>query len=243
MSPARDPRGRARLLALMVWPAIAALIGLGTWQVHRSGWKTELIASIETRRSAPAIPLPSDLMADDVAEREFTHVRVTGRFRHQDEMIVLARSRKGAAGSRVVTPLETDDGRVVLVDRGWIPIGAEDPAERAEGQTAGLVALNGLLRARGQTNSFTPDNQPEANIWYWIDPEAMAKRAGIAPQPIYVEAGPAANPGGLPVGGRPVIDIPNNPVQYAITWYGLAAGLLAVYVFYRRAERRRPADP
>ena len=64
-----------------------------------------------------------------------------------------------------------------------------------------------------------------------------------APQPFYVEAGPAANPGGLPVGGRPVIDIPNNHVQYAITWYGLAAGLLAVYVFYRRAERRRPADP
>jgi surfeit locus 1 family protein len=240
MTAARGDRDRSRLLALLVWPAIAVLIGLGTWQTQRLDWKAELIESIETRQNAPAIALPTGLTAAEVEAREFTNIQVTGRFRHADEMIVLARSREGRAGSRVVTPLETDDGRVVLIDRGWVPVGAEDPAMRAEGQVAGMVALDGLLRAPGRTNLFTPDNQPDENVWYWIDPEAMATRAGITAQPFYIEAGPAANSGGLPVGGRPVLAIANNHLQYAITWYGLAAGLLAVYVVFRRAERRRP---
>ena len=100
----------------------------------------------------------------------------------------------------------------------------------------------GLLRGRPETNPFTPDNQPDENVWYWVQLDAMAARAGVPPLPFYVEAGPAANPGGLPIGGRPVVELANNHLQYAITWYGLAAGLLAVYVFYRRGERRRPTD-
>ncbi len=242
MTLAHDARGRIRLLPLVVWLAMAVLIGLGTWQAQRLGWKTELIERIEARIAAPAIPLPGDLTAANVDDLEFTRVRLAGIFRHEAEMIVLARPRKGEAGSRVVTPIETDDGRWVLVDRGWIPIGAEDPARRSQGQIGGKATVDGLLRGRPQTNPFTPDNRPGENVWYWIESEAMAKRAGIAPLPFYVEAGPAANPGGLPIGGRPVIDIPNNHLQYAITWYGLAAGLLAVYVFYRRAERRRPTE-
>ena len=194
---------------------------------------------METRIQAPAVPLPADLTAANIRETEFTHVRLTGQFHHDKEMIVLARPRKGVVGARVVTPMETDDGRWVLVDRGWIPADAGDAARRLEGQVAGPTSVEGLLRAPPQTNPFTPDNQPAQNAWYWIDPEAMAAHAGVAPQPFYVEAGPAPNPGGLPIGGRPVLDIANNHLQYAITWYGLALGLLAVYVIYRRSERRQ----
>jgi len=242
MTQARDGRGQAGLLALIVWPAIAVLIGLGTWQAQRLVWKTELIERMQARLSAPAKALPSDITASSINELEFTRVLATGVFRHESEMIVLARTRKGEAGSRVVTPFVTEAGRSVLVDRGWVPIGAEDPAGRAQGQIVGTTTVEGLLRGRPQTNPFTPDNQSAENVWYWIEPEAMSVHAGFEPQTFYVEAGPAANPGGLPVGGRPVAEIANNHLQYAITWYGLAAGLLGVYVFYRRAERRRSAE-
>lgn len=239
MTETSKHRRQARLLALMVWPSLAVLIGLGSWQLQRLGWKTDLIAKMTARIEASAVPLPADVSAATIDDLEFTQVRVTGRFRHADEMVVLARPRKGEAGSRVVTPMETEDGRWILIDRGWIPIGAEDPARRSGGQITGSTSVEGLLRAPPQTNLFTPNNRPEENVWYWIDPAAMAERAGFAPQPFFVEAGPAPNPGGLPVGGRPVLDIPNNHLQYAITWFGLAAGLLAVYVIYRRSERRR----
>jgi len=239
---AHEEQGRIRLLPLLVLPALAVLIGFGTWQVHRLSWKTELIERMQARLSAPAIPLPENITAANIDDLEFTHVRLTGTFRHADEMIVLARPRKGEVGSRVVTPMESESGRVVLIDRGWIPADADDPAARSQGQIAGLTTVEGLLRGRPETNPFTPDNQPDDNVWYWVQPDAMAVRAGMPPLPFYVEAGPAANPGGLPIGGRPVIEIANNHLQYAITWYGLAAGLLAVYVFYRRGERRRSTD-
>ncbi len=238
MNAARRARSRAGLLDLLVWPAIAVLVGLGTWQVQRLGWKTDLIDRMEARLSAPAVPLPRDITAANIDEWEFTRVHLTGVFRHELEMIVLSRPRQGEAGSRVVTPFETEGGRLVLVDRGWVPVGAEDPARRADGQIEGPMKVEGLLRGKPQTNLFTPDNQPDRDVWYWIDAEAMSARAAIAPQPFYIEAGPAPNPGGLPIGGRPVVEIPNNHLQYAITWYGLAAALLAVYVIFRRAERR-----
>ncbi len=244
MTQASQSRRPARLLPLFVWPALAVLVGLGTWQVHRLDWKTTLIATIEARAGAPAIPLPADLTSENIGDIEFTHVRLAGVFQHDEEMIVVSRPRKGVVGSRVVTPIETENGQRVLVDRGWIPAGAEDPMLRAEGQVAGVTTVEGLLRAPQQTNPFTPDNQPGENAWYWIDPAGMAEHAGFAPQMFYFEAGPAPNPGGLPIGGRPVLDIANNHLQYAITWYGLAFGLLAVYVIYLRSERkRRHAEP
>lgn len=232
---------RSVLLTVLVLAGVAVLLALGTWQVQRLGWKTDQIKQMEARIAAPPIPLPADIDAATVEAREFTQVEITGVFRHEKEMIVLARVRQGKAGSRVITPLETDDGRVVLVDRGWVPTGAEDPRERAAGQIEGLTTVNGLLRARQRTNLFTPENQPELNVWYSIDAAEMAKHAGVSAEPFYVEAGPAENPGSLPIGGRPVLEIPNNHLQYAITWYALAAGLIVVYLVFRRGERRRAA--
>ena len=114
---------------------------------------------------------------------------------------------------------------------------AEDPARRAAGQITGTVSIEGTVRVAPAAHWVTPDNQPDHNAWYRIDLAAMAAHAGAPPLGIYVEAAEAANPGGLPIGGRPVARIVNNHLQYAITWYGLAAVLLVVYVFFRRGER------
>jgi surfeit locus 1 family protein len=218
---------------------LAVLIALGTWQVHRLQWKTDLIATIEARRDAPPATLPQDFDADALADLDFLRVSITGQFQHDGEMLLLARPRKGRPGTRIVTPFTVDGGPVILVDRGWVPVAAEDASRRAEGQIAGATTVEGFLRVPSGGNAFMPANEPERNAWYIMDPDAMAAHAGVPPQPVYVEAGEAENPGGLPIGGRPVATIANNHLQYAVTWYGFAVVLLVVYVFFRRGERER----
>jgi surfeit locus 1 family protein len=126
--------------------------------------------------------------------------------------------------------------RGLLVDRGWVPMARKDPASRAEGQPDGPVIVEALLRTGGWKGStaFRPDNRPEDNTWFWVDPEAMAAWAGLENPvtAVYAAAGPAESPGGLPVGGQTRIDLRNDHLQYAITWYALAVALAVIYALY-----------
>ncbi len=219
---------------LFALPALAILIGLGTWQVQRLYWKEGEIDLRRARSTAPAMALPRDL--SDPEALEFRRVAATGRFLHGREMYLVSRTLQGRVGLHVVTPLALADGRELLVDRGWVPNGREDPESRAEGQLEGLVTLEGLVRTGGWKGSrwFRPENRPAENQWLWVDPEAMAAWAGLENPvtSIYLAAGPAANPGGLPVGGRTLIDPRNDHLEYAITWYALAAILVVIYALY-----------
>jgi surfeit locus 1 family protein len=225
----------------MVCPALLVLVGLGTWQLQRREWKTELIAEIEARVTAPAATLPAPARPVDPERLAFTRVAAGGRLMHEHEMLVVAKVQDGRPGVRVVTPLALGDGRAVLVDRGWVPQARRDPTTRRQGQVAGEVRVDGLLRGPQRGNWFTPDNRPGEGVWFSIDPAAMARAAGLAPLPYYLEAGPTGYPGGLPVGGHAALDIRNEHLQYAVTWYALACGLLTVYLCYRRGERRGAA--
>ncbi|MEE8274607.1 MAG: SURF1 family protein, partial [Alphaproteobacteria bacterium] len=144
----------------------------------------------------------------------------------------------GTVGFRVITPLERDDGPAVLVERGWVPAEARDPERRPEGQLTGAVTIEGVLRTRGRRGWFTPDNEVARNYWFWLDLPAMAAYAGEGVPPLVVEAGPAPNPGGLPVGREYRVGLTNDHLGYAITWYALAVALAVIYVL----SQRRPPD-
>jgi surfeit locus 1 family protein len=231
------------ILWLTVWavPAFAVLIGLGTWQVQRLHWKEGLIAQRQTALGALPADLPRSL--------EVHPAWVTGVFRHDREFLVNATERQGGgAGFLVVTPLVLADGGVVLVERGWVPTDRKAPESREAGEVAGTVTIEGLLRLApaGKPGWFVPDNRPERNEWYFLDLAAMVQT--LAPAtilPFYVEAGPATNPGGYPVGGQARTDLSNDHLQYAITWYALAASLLVIFFLYVRRERARsrPESP
>src|SRR6185437_13769645 len=91
-------------------------------------------------------------------------------------------------------------------------------------------------------NWFVPDNRCDINYWFWIDLPAMAKCGHLAGlRAYYVDAGPAPNPGGWPLGGQTRLDLPNNHLQYAITWFSLAVALGVIYILHLRAQRR-PGD-
>ena len=218
---------------LFTAPALIVLIGLGTWQVERLHWKEDLIATRVTRSSGAPIALPGD--GADPAGFEFSRARVVGRFMNDKEMLLAARSLNGNAGFHLVAPLVEEGGRAILVDRGWIPLELKDPSSRQAGELGGTVTVEGLLRGSQKPNWLVPDNRPEEGVWFYVDVPAMAKWAGIArARPYFLEAGPAPNPGGYPIGGQSRIELPNNHLQYALTWYSFAVSLGVIYFLYHR---------
>ena len=240
--PAAGSRVRFALLFVLFAGALAVLVGLGTWQVQRLAWKEALLATIDERIHAD--PLPLDEVASRYPEIEYVPVTATGRFDHAAERHVFT-TWEGESGYDVFTPLLLGENRAVLVNRGFVPFDRKDPATRADGQVGGEVTVTGLAR-RGLAEKpswVVPDNDPAKNVFYWKDVRAMRETSGLDPAidvlPFVVDAGDAANPGGLPVGGTTLIDLPNNHLQYAVTWYGLALALCGVFGYRLWSLRKR----
>ena len=220
-------------------PALIVLIGLGAWQVERLHWKEGLIAERTAWLGAEPIALPpagATLSDEKMAALDYRHAMATGEFLHDRELYLAARTMAGAVGYQIITPLRQADGGIVLVNRGWIPDNLKDPAARPEGQIAGIVTIDGVIRAPGRQHWLQPDNAPADNIWFWTDLPAMAAAVKASDQvaPVFLEAGPAANPGGFPIGGQARVNLPNDHLQYAITWFSLAMALTVIYVIYHR---------
>jgi surfeit locus 1 family protein len=229
-----------------LWPTLIAIsvfvvvMGLGTWQVQRLLWKGDLIAHREAQLAAPALPLGDDLSGIDETFA-FRRVSVSGEFLHDNE-IYLAASHNRVIGFKVITPLRRSDGSVVLVDRGFVPSAARPAWLRGDGQVAGVVTIDGVVRASPRRGSFTPDNDLEKNYWFWFDYVAMAAFAGVEAPPFVVEAGPAENPGGLPMGRELRVELRNEHLSYAITWYCLALALVVIYGLSQRVEANPAKD-
>ncbi len=222
---------------LFLIPTLALLVGLGVWQLERLQQKEALIAAVETGLGAAPVAL-IDVVKKNPAEWEWRHVRISGHFLNDREQYLFAQGPQGATGIHVITPLALADQQIVLVDRGFVPDALRDPARRIKGQIAGEVALTGILRMSESPGAFTPASDPRTRLWFVKDLPAMAKAAGVHVVPVLIEADASPNPGGWPLGGQTRVDFPNDHLQYAITWFGLALALLAVYLVYHHSRKR-----
>jgi surfeit locus 1 family protein len=224
--------------------AFSVLVGLGIWQVERLAWKRDLIARVEARIAAPAEPLPDpstwpSLRPDDI---EYRPVRLAGTFDHDREIHVFIaigepKGPFGGQGYFVVTPVTLDDGHVVFVNRGFVPLERKDPATRPDGQVTGRVEIEGLMRPPEKATWLSPEPDLGKNVWFVRDPQRMAEGTGVDPArvaPFTVDARAGLSPGGLPQGGESVVSFPNNHLGYALTWFGLAAVLVGVTIAYGR---------
>jgi surfeit locus 1 family protein len=210
-------------------------LGLGSWQIERLFWKRELIAQRQAAMSATPIAAPRS--PEETRGLEFHPVTDEGIFLHDREIFLGATSEAGRNGYQVLTPLREAGGRIVFVNRGFIPAELKDPARRPDGQIAGAVQVRGLLRLAPAEKPawFLPDNRPDLNYWFWVDLPAMAAADGLdRVAPFYIDADATPNPGGWPKGAVTRLAMPNDHLQYAITWFSLAVALIVIYFLYRR---------
>jgi surfeit locus 1 family protein len=223
------------------WPTVIAVpivllcLGLGSWQVKRLFWKEGLIAARAAAVAAPAIPVPQD--ANEARSMEFRHVTDEGVFLNDKEIFLGATSEGGMQGYQILTPLREASGRIVFVNRGFIPSELRSRSRRMAGEPPGQVRVAGLLRwpPGGRPNWFLPDNRPDLNYWFWVDLRAMAAADRLERvAPFYVDADATPNPGGWPRGGVTRPELPNNHLQYAITWFSLAVAMIVIYFLFHR---------
>ena len=217
--------------------AFAALVSLGVWQLHRLAWKEAIIARIEARIHQAPAPLPPSaqwpgLKPDDY---DYAHVSAKGRFLPDAEVLIFRASAPRRAdaeagpGYQVLNPLQLDGGGTVLVDRGFAPLAWKDEPLLRRPPPSGEVEVTGLMRPPEDRNLFTPADQPDKDIWFTRDPASMAKKLGLADAAPFVIDQDAAAGESWPHGGATELNIPNNHLSYAWTWFGLAATLAGVF--------------
>ena len=237
-----EPRRRLGLV-VAIGVALAILLSLGTWQLYRLQWKERLIADIEARHHAsPAALAEVERRLETGGDIDYLPVTASGTFEHGHEQYFFA-TNDGEVGYHVYTPLLLGDGRSVLVNRGFVPEALKDPSARIGGQIQGIVTVTGLARARldGKPSWVVPENEPAKRLYFWKDLGAMAAAAAVPKDklvPFFIDADASANPGGWPKGGVTQLELPNNHLSYALTWYGLAAVLIVVSVLAFRRKAR-----
>lgn len=249
MNAQAEPRRRGFVLfAFFVLAALGALVALGTWQLERLSWKEALIAELESKLSAKPTDLParerwSQLNA---AADEFRRVAFPAEFLGEEALVYSAGSalRPDASGPGywVFSPARLTGGSLVVVNRGFVPEGKQDPKTRPQGQPQGVVEVVGAMRWPEQRGTFTPNDNPEKNLWFARDPAGMAAAKGWGTiAPFYVDQEAPAASGGLPKVGPLKASLPNNHLQYAVTWYGLALVTLISAILLWRSRRRGTA--
>lgn len=236
-------------LAVVSGLGLVVLLWLGVWQMQRLSWKQGILATIEARIAGAATDLPK--VPDPEADK-YRPVGVSGRFLPAQELHVLTSQRDLGAGFRIIAAFETDTGRQIMVDRGFVPSAAKNAPRRS-----GAAWLDGNLHWPDEVDGFTPAPEPQTNIWYARDVAAMANALHSEPLLVVLRAAPqwrdaqddvgsgatdaprTADPLPLPV---TTVGIPNDHLQYAITWFSLAlvwAGMSAAFLLRSRAKSDR----
>lgn len=220
--------------------AFAILIGLGSWQLQRLGWKEELVVRAKGRSALAPVALPPQAEWRNPAWRdaEYRAYQTSGQFRHEFEVQVYTvlsgpKGTYAGAGYWVLTPLQLADQSFVIVNRGFVPLDRKEPASRPDSQPKGEVAVTGLLRLPEQPNAFTPSNDPARRAWFYRDPVEIARAFNLAPvAPFLLDAMDLPRAGALPQPNETKLDFVNNHLGYALTWFGLALTLVGVFAAF-----------
>jgi surfeit locus 1 family protein len=217
---------------------VGICLALGIWQMQRLAWKNALIADLEKAQSEPPLTA-ADLPENDEALKalNFRKVRLTGIFMDDREFHLIGRYYQGALGYDVLTPFYlADSKRVLLVNRGWIPLEKKDPATRPELLAAGGTVVEGLLLVSQRANPFLPDHDIHGNVWFWYDIARMNAETKLDMPSVVVETvNPHYKESRLPYPrANYAITLRNDHLYYAVTWFSLAfAGILIFFLAHR----------
>jgi surfeit locus 1 family protein len=221
---------------------LLVLLGLGSWQVKRLFWKQALLAQIAQAEAAEPIPLAK--VEAQGTPSPFMKISVTGTFLPSETALYGAEVRDVASGpamgAQLIEPIREVNGELILVDRGWVPLSRTGPLD----QPTGGVTVSGYVRFGDSQHWFSAADDPSARQFFTLDPRAIGAAIG---QPdvrpfVLVALGAGSGAGAIvqhwpdPVQHLP--RPPNNHLSYAITWYGLAIALLAIFMIWARKGSR-----
>ncbi len=228
--------------ALMSFAMVVVLLGLGTWQVHRLAWKEAILAQIAAAEAAPPVPLPATAGASanaPLTPGPFTKIAVTGRLLHDKSALYGADVRDTRAGpelgAELIEPLQREGGVPILVERGWVPLKRTRPIAMPDG----TVMAVGFVYPAVTPGWFSAHDDVPGRHFYTLDPVAIGAALGldhVAPFILVALGAPPAE--GLPIPAEHLPRPPNNHLQYAITWYGLAAALVVIFTVWARKAVR-----
>jgi surfeit locus 1 family protein len=229
--------------------ALVTFIGLGTWQLQRKSWKEALIATLEQRLAASPAELPprGRWPSLDPSDEEFRQVKFSAALMPGQEALVYGsgsalRSDVSGPGYWVFAPARLAGGSLVVVNRGFVPEGWQDPKSRSAGEITGAVDMVGVMRWPEPRGFFSAKDDAARNLWFVRDQLAIAaaKNWGEV-APFYVELESPQPSGGLPRAGALKVKLRNVHLQYAMTWYALAVIVVVMFGFWLRARARAGA--
>lgn len=231
----------ARVLVTLL--LVGLCLALGIWQIQRLHWKENLLTELEqAQQNTPMYKhdLPENL--NDLAQKQFYPIMLQGELLHEYEIHVIGRGPAGEPGFLIYTPLRiADDGRMILVDRGWVPQDKREPEDRPEdARFDGLVFVNGFLGPVKNGSLFLPDHDVKGNVWFWPDvPRINAENGLDLPNVVveWVNKTPPPNSLPMPRAGYD-IELRNDHLNYALMWFSLSfAGLVIFFIYHLKSMK------
>ena len=218
---------KAFLFQIFVIFFITVFCALGTWQLYRLQWKVEIINEIKAGLNS------SPIKYSNLVKKNYQRVNIKGKFNFNEQIYLYSLNDKGKPGFDVITPFKTENNDNVLVNRGWI-------SKELKGKTIINTKNNseqkivGFLREIYKPNIFKPANDIENNVWFSINLKEISKVTGkrFDEFVIFLEDDQEK----IPQPKKVSIDVPNNHLKYAITWYAISISIIFYYLYFRRKK-------
>ena len=216
---------KSLLFSIFVFTFITLFCFLGTWQLYRLQWKQALIVEISSGLKSPPIKYSIKI------NKNYQRVVLTGVYNFTNQIYLYSLNEKGQPGFDVITPFKTLDGEDMLINRGWI---RKELKNKPEINLVKNNKIQGLLRKNTKKNIFKPENNIKENIWFSINLIDVKKLTGkkFTDFIVYLEDEKIKTP--LPK--KISIDLPNNHLKYAITWYSISISVLFYFLYFRRQQ-------
>ena len=208
--------------------ALLILVSLGTWQLERLRWKTDILSSMKESLSLPPLKITGQVI-DNIDQYSFRRIQLTGNYLYKDNITIYSKVFNKKVGKHLIVPLETQYG-IILVNRGFIP----SDFNIENNIKSGEISINGIVKFQQKINYFTPNNNVIKNEWYYININEVSNFLSLPLLNFYiVEENNIEEI--YPVGSQYNINIPNDHLQYAITWFSLALALsIFINLFWRK---------
>ena len=213
------------LFNIFVFLFITLFCSLGTWQLYRLQWKQDLISQIDKGLKSTPIKYSKDL------KNNYQRVVLEGKYNFENQIYLYSLNEKGQPGFDVITPFQTFENENILINRGWIN---KEMKNKNEINLVDKNKTQGFLRKIVKKNMFKPDNEIKKNIWFSVNLEEIQKATGknFSNFVVFLED----ETKNLPMPKKITVDVPNNHLKYAITWYSISISILFYFLYFRKQQ-------